>query len=152
MSLKEDIQAKGFHSEQEKSFVNLIYTAALFEANFNKFIKPFGLSSQQYNVLRILRGQFPNSMSSGDLHRRMIHKMSNASRLVNKLVEKGYVIRVVNANDKRNILVSITDLGLRFVTDLDKEVAAFQKTFIDLPSSKLKDLNLILDELRSSLG
>lgn len=152
MSLKEDIQAKGFHSEQEKSFVNLIYTAALFEANFNKFIKPFGLSSQQYNVLRILRGQFPNSMSSGDLHSRMIHKMSNASRLVDKLVEKGYVIRVVNANDKRNILVSITDLGLRFVTDLDKEVAAFQKTFIDLPSSKLKDLNLILDELRSSLG
>lgn len=152
MSLKDDIQAKGFHSEQEKSFVNLIYTAALFEANFNKFIKPFGLSSQQYNVLRILRGQFPNSMSSGDLLSRMIHKMSNVSRLVNKLVEKGYVIRVVNANDKRNILVSITDLGLRFVTDLDKEVAAFQKTFIDLPSSKLKDLNLILDELRSSLG
>ncbi len=151
MSLKDDIQAKGFHSEQEKSFVNLIYTAALFEANFNKFIKPFGLSSQQYNVLRILRGQFPNSMSSGDLHSRMIHKMSNASRLVDKLVEKGYVIRVVNANDKRNILVSITDLGLRLVTDLDKEVAAFQKTSIDLPSAKLKDLNLILDELRSSL-
>ena len=152
MSLKDDIQAKGFHSEQEKSFVNLIYTAALFEANFNKFIKPFGLSSQQYNVLRILRGQFPNSMSSGDLHSRMIHKMSNASRLVDKLVKKGYVIRVVNANDKRNILVSITDLGLRLVTDLDKEVAAFQKTSIDLPSAKLKDLNLILDELRSSLG
>ncbi len=151
MSLKDDIQAKGFHSEQEKSFVNLISTAALFEANFNKFIKPFGLSSQQYNVLRILRGQFPNSMSSGDLHSRMIHKMSNASRLVDKLVEKGYVIRVVNANDKRNILVSITDLGLRLVTDLDKEVAAFQKTSIDLPSAKLKDLNLILDELRSSL-
>ena len=152
MSLKNDIKAKGFHSEQEKSFVNLIYTAALFEANFNKFIKPFGVSSQQYNVLRILRGQFPNSMSSGDLHSRMIHKMSNASRLVDKLVEKGYVIRVVNANDKRNILVSITDLGLRLVTDLDKEVAAFQKTSIDLPSAKLKDLNLILDELRSSLG
>ncbi|MDB2442741.1 MarR family transcriptional regulator [Flavobacteriales bacterium] len=152
MSLKDDIQAKGFHSEQEKSFVNLIYTAALFEANFNKFIKPFGVSSQQYNVLRILRGQFPNSISSGDLHSRMIHKMSNASRLVDKLVEKGYVIRVVNANDKRNILVSITDLGLRLVIDLDKEVAAFQKTSIDLPSSKLKDLNLILDELRSSLG
>tara|TARA_B100001059_G_C17784313_1_gene556137 strand:- start:388 stop:846 length:459 start_codon:yes stop_codon:yes gene_type:complete len=151
LSLKDDIQAKGFHSEQEKSFVNLISTAALFEANFNKFIKPFGLSSQQYNVLRILRGQFPNSMSSGDLHSRMIHKMSNASRLVDKLVEKGYVIRVVNANDKRNILVSITDLGLRLVTDLDKEVAAFQKTSIDLPSAKLKDLNLILDELRSSL-
>ena len=152
MSLKDDIQAKGFHSEQEKSFVNLIYTAALFEANFNKFIKPFGVSSQQYNVLRILRGQFPNSMSSGDLHSRMIHKMSNASRLVDKLVEKGYVIRVVNANDKRNILVSITDLCLRLVIDLDKEVAAFQKTSINLPSSKLKDLNLILDELRSSLG
>lgn len=152
MSLKDDIQAKGFHSEQEKSFVNLIYTAAFFEANFNKFIKPFGVSSQQYNVLRILRGQFPNSMSSGDLHSRMIHKMSNASRLVDKLVDKGYVIRVVNVNDKRNILVSITDLGLRLVTDLDKEVAAFQKTSIDLPSAKLKDLNLILDELRSSLG
>ncbi|MDA8934682.1 MarR family transcriptional regulator [Flavobacteriales bacterium] len=152
MSLKDDIQAKGFHSEQEKSFVNLIYTAALFEANFNKFIKPFGVSSQQYNVLRILRGQFPNSISSGDLHSRMIHKMSNASRLVDKLVEKGYAIRVVNVNDKRNILVSITDLGFRFITDLDKEVTDFQKKSFDLPFSKLEDFNLLLDVLRSSLG
>lgn len=109
------------------------------------------MSSQQYNVLRILRGKFPNSMSSGDLHRRMIHKMSNASRLVDKLVDKGYVIRVVNVNDKRNILVSITDLGFRFVTDLDKEVTDFQKKSFDLPISKLEDFNLLLDVLRSSL-
>jgi len=62
MSIKKDIQTKGFHSEQEKAFVNLIHTAAHFESLFTHFIKDFGLSPQQYNVLRILRGQSPNAI------------------------------------------------------------------------------------------
>ena len=115
MSIKKDIQTKGFHSEQEKAFVNLIHTAAHFESLFTHFIKDFGLSPQQYNVLRILRGQSPNAILGGELQKRMLHNMSNATRLVDKLVEKGLVDRSKNSNDKRQILVSINKQGLKLL-------------------------------------
>jgi len=114
LSLKKDIQTKGFHSEQEKIIVNLIHTAAFFESKFNQFIKQFGLSPQQYNVLRILRGQVPNAILSGELQHIMLHKTSNATGLVDKLIENGYVVREKKEDDQRKILVSITNQGLAF--------------------------------------
>ena len=101
LSLKKDIQSKGFHSEQEKLSVNLILTAAYFESKFTHFIKDFGVSPQQYNVLRILRGQVPNSIASGELQSRMLHKMSNTRRLGDKFVEKGFVSRAKDKVAKR---------------------------------------------------
>ena len=127
MSIKKDIQTKGFHSEQEKAFVNLIHTAAHFESLFSHFIKDFGLSPQQYNVLRILRGQSPNAILGGELQKRMLHNMSNATRLVDKLVEKGLVDRSKNSNDKRQILVSINKQGLKLLAKLDNEVVNFDE-------------------------
>ena len=150
MSLKKDIQTKGFHSEQEKAFVNLIHTAAHFESLFTHFIKDFGLSPQQYNVLRILRGQSPNAILGGELQKRMLHKMSNATRLVDKLVEKGLVDRSKNGNDKRQILVSINKQGLKFLAKLDNEVVNFDQKIMNLPEAQLTVLNLLLDDLRAS--
>lgn len=151
MSLKKDIiQTKGFHSEQEKAFVNLILTASVFESKFNHFIKDFGLSPQQYNVLRILRGQSPNAILGGELQKRMIHKMSNATRLVDKLVEKGFVSREKDKDDKRKILVSITNSGLTLLSKLDEEVFKFDQKIFNLPEAQLMVLNLLLDDLRSA--
>ena len=150
MTIKRDIQTKGFHSEQEKTTVNLIHTAAVFESKFNQFIKQFGLSSQQYNALRILRGQAPNAILSGELQNRMLHKTSNATRLVDKLIEKGFVDRVKNKDDQRKILVSITDQGLKFLSKLDAEVSVFNQEAIKLPEAQLMVLNLLLDDLRAA--
>ena len=150
MSLKNDIHTKQFKSEQEKTFVNLIHTAAYFESKFNQFIKEFGLSPQQYNVLRILRGQSPNAILCGELQKRMLHKMSNATRLVDKLEEKGFVDRIKNENDQRQMLVSITKLGRDLLSDLDEGVVSFDDKIIKLPKAKLIELNLLLDEIRSS--
>jgi len=150
LSIKKDIQTKGFHSDQEKAFVNLIHTAAHFESLFNNFIKDFGLSPQQYNVLRILRGQYPNTILGGDLQKRMIHKTSNATRLVDKLLEKGLVIREKNSDDKRQILVSINQQGLKFLAKLDAEVLTFDKKIMNLPEGQLMVLNLLLDDLRQA--
>ena len=150
MSIKKDIQTKGFHSEQEKAFVNLIHTAAHFESLFTHFIKDFGLSPQQYNVLRILRGQSPNAILGGELQKRMLHNMSNATRLVDKLVEKGLVDRSKNSNDKRQILVSINKQGLKLLAKLDNEVVNFDEKIMNLPEAQLMVLNLLLDDLRAS--
>ena len=150
MSIKKDIQTKGFHSEQEKAFVNLIPTAAHFESLFTHFIKDFGLSPQQYNVLRILRGQSPNAILGGELQKRMLHNMSNATRLVDKLVEKGLVDRSKNSNDKRQILVSINKQGLKLLAKLDNEVVNFDEKIMNLPEAQLMVLNLLLDDLRAS--
>ncbi|MEZ7839361.1 MAG: MarR family transcriptional regulator [Flavobacteriales bacterium] len=150
MSIKKDIQTKGFHSEQEKAFVNLIHTAAHFESLFSHFIKDFGLSPQQYNVLRILRGQSPNAILGGELQKRMLHNMSNATRLVDKLVEKGLVDRSKNSNDKRQILVSINKQGLKLLAKLDNEVVNFDEKIMNLPEAQLMVLNLLLDDLRAS--
>jgi len=150
MSIKKDIQTKGFHSEQEKAFVNLIHTAAHFESLFSHFIKDFGLSPQQYNVLRILRGQSPNAILGGELQKRMLHNMSNATRLVDKLVEKGLVDRSKNSNDKRQILVSINKQGLKLLAKLNNEVVNFDEKIMNLPEAQLMVLNLLLDDLRAS--
>tara|TARA_B110000090_G_scaffold208682_1_gene263070 strand:- start:649 stop:1110 length:462 start_codon:yes stop_codon:yes gene_type:complete len=150
MSIKKDIQTKGFHSEQEKAFVNLIHTPAHFESLFSHFIKDFGLSPQQYNVLRILRGQSPNAILGGELQKRMLHNMSNATRLVDKLVEKGLVDRSKNSNDKRQILVSINKQGLKLLAKLDNEVVNFDEKIMNLPEAQLMVLNLLLDDLRAS--
>ena len=142
---------KGFFSEQEKTFVNLIHTAAYFESEFSQFIKDFGLSPQQYNVLRILRGQSPNPILGGDLQKRMLHKMSNATRIVDKLVEKGFADRSKSNKDKRQILVSITKDGLDLLNVLDEEVFNFNSNIMNLPEAQLMFLNLLLDNLRNAV-
>ncbi len=142
---------KGFFSEQEKTFVNLIHTAAYFESEFSQFIKDFGLSPQQYNVLRILRGQSPNPILGGDLQKRMLHKMSNATRIVDKLVEKGFADRIKSDEDKRQILVSITKPGFDLMNVLDEEVFNFNSKVINLPEAQLMVLNILLDNLRTAV-
>jgi DNA-binding MarR family transcriptional regulator len=150
MSIKNDIQTKGFISEQEKTYVNLVHTAAFFESKFNQFIKDFGISPQQYNLLRILRGQSPNSILCGDLQERMIHKMSNATRLVDKLEEKDLVVRIKSKEDKRQMLVSINQNGLSLLSKLDTHVADFNLKFMNLPEAQLMVLNLLLDDLKAA--
>lgn len=150
MSLKKDIKTKGFQSEHEKTFVNLIYTAAHFESKFAQFIREYEISPPQYNVLRILRGCYPDAMLSGDLQNRLIHNMSNSTRLVDKLIDKKLVYREKNPEDKRQMLISITQAGLNLLTELDISVAEFDKKIMNLPEPQLMVLNNLLDALRYS--
>lgn len=150
MSLKKDIKAKSFQSEHEKTFVNLIYTAAHFESKFAQFIKEYEISPPQYNVLRILRGRHPEAILGGELQNRLLHNMSNATRLVDKLIEKKLVNREKNIEDKRQMLISITPEGLNLLSKLDVAVDEFDKKMMNLPEPQLMVLNNLLDALRHS--
>uniref|UniRef100_UPI003B3BD09D MarR family winged helix-turn-helix transcriptional regulator n=1 Tax=Spirosoma sp. TaxID=1899569 RepID=UPI003B3BD09D len=120
MSIENDIkQTTPFRTPYHRVMVNLIYTSNWISDSQMRVLKPFKLTLQQYNVLRILRGQYPNPIKVADITERMLDKMSNASRLVDKLVAKQLVQRTECPSDRRAVDVIITEKGLNLLTKLD---------------------------------
>jgi DNA-binding MarR family transcriptional regulator len=114
-----------------------------------ELLKPFGLTAQQYNVLRILRGQQNNPMTVLGITERMMDKMSNASRLVDKLLEKKLVLRRECPHDRRAVDVIILPAGLALLEEIDQVQLAWEKNFASISSEKLDQINEILDEIRN---
>lgn len=149
MELEKEIVQKKFKSEHQKAVVNVMYTANWLSATHSGFLKPYGLTLQQFNILRILRGQHPNPASIRLLTERMLDKMSNASRLVEKLRQKGYVERTICEDDRRQVNVVITNTGLELLADLDTHLEDQEAELKNsLTEEDAKTLNRILDTLR----
>ena len=151
MKIEEAIrQEKPFKDMKSKAVINCIYTASWLQTNMNLALKPFKISMQQYNILRILKGQNPKSASIKLLQERMLDKMSNSSRLVDKLVDKKLVDRIVCPNDRRRVEVSINQNGLLLLeaatNELDKLLNQKLTNFTFAESAQLSDL---LDKFRS---
>ena len=148
MELEKEIQQSKFHSDVQKMVVNLLYTASWVSHQHSELLKPYGLTIQQYNVLRILRGQHPNPATVHLIQERMLDKMSNASRLVEKLRQKGYVERRQCPNDRRAVDILITPQGLALLEKLDVAMKTWEANFTTLDASEIKILNQLLDKLR----
>ena len=112
---------------ENKLIVQLLKTTATIEEKFNTALKPHGLSLPQFNVLRILRGHKGAPANLFTVQNRMIKPMSNTTRLVDKLIEKGWVRREVCAKNRRKIEIYITDLGLTELKTIDSVVAQIEK-------------------------
>ncbi|UCS94939.1 MarR family transcriptional regulator [Echinicola marina] len=148
MKLEEAIQQKSFKSPMNKAVVNLLYTQSYIVTQQVKLFKPFGISPEQYNVLRILRGYQPDPMTVSSIQDRMLNKMSNASRLVEKLKQKGFVSRKECPNDRRQVDIHITEEGLALLDKLDNEIQQLNKKVINLNDEEVNLLNDLLDKLR----
>lgn len=148
MKIEEEIKQKRFDSEFHKAFLNIQVTASWLSSLTNATLKPFGLSPEQYNVLRILRGQHPKPSTLALITERMVDKMSNATRLVEKLKKNELVTRGVCATNRRKVDILITQKGLDLLAELDPiTLDAF--TGIQLvPDEELEVLNDILDRMR----
>tara|TARA_R110002050_G_scaffold149251_1_gene275642 strand:- start:8931 stop:9389 length:459 start_codon:yes stop_codon:yes gene_type:complete len=148
MSLEKEINGR-FRNEYHKGFINLTYTVKLLSYEFHKSLKAHGLSEQQYNVLRILRGfrsQAP--LSIGFIKQRMLDKDSDISRIVDRLFEKGLLSRKENPDDRRQKSVEISTKGMEL---LDKMFSCEQKAdtlLKNLSLSEVKQLNYLLDKIR----
>lgn len=132
----------------EKAFINVIFTAGHFHSLNVKRFKSFGISPEQYNVLRILRGSHPKKLRLADITSRMLDKSSNATRLVEKLRIKELVTRDLCEKDRRQVDVGITPKGLQLLAGLDVQMKEWfrQSTFLtELEYEKLNDL---LDRMR----
>lgn len=149
MELEKEIkQVNKFTSEYQKLFVNILYTASWLDVLSNRRLKPYGITTHQYNILRILRGQHPHPATVNMLIERMIDKSSNASRLVERLRIKGYVSRCTNESDKRAVNVMITEKGLDLLKKMDEEQKTFEKVLHTITKQEAAEMNVLLDKLR----
>ena len=148
MQLEAEIKQKNFLDVYEKTLVNIIYTASWVNHLSTAFLKPYQVTPQQYNILRILRGQHPKPASVNLLIERMLDKMSNASRLVDKLLAKGFVERNTCESDHRKVDVMISKSGLRLLEKLDKDMDVVFAKLRKLSQAEATELNNLLDKLR----
>lgn len=149
MGISEDLKQSKFTTPTSKAIVNIIYSGNWMMQQQQELLKPFGLTAQQYNVLRILRGQQNNPMTVLGITERMMDKMSNASRLVDKLLEKKLVLRRECPQDRRAVDVIILPAGLAILEEIDQVQLAWEKNFASISSEKLDQINEILDEIRN---
>lgn len=150
MSIEEDIKQPNFRSSYHRLFVNVIYTSNWICDEQMRLLKPYGLTIQQYNVLRILRGQSPNPVKVSDITERMLDKMSNASRLVDKLLLKELVLRTECPNDRRAVDVVITEKGLTLLQEIDQYQINWEGTFHNLTEEEANQLSYLLDKIRAT--
>ena len=148
MKLEEEIQQKKFKSETQKLAINLIYTTNWLNSQYSSFFKNSDITLQQYNVLRILRGQHPNPCSIKLIKERMLDRMSDASRIVDKLKAKNLLIRKECPMDRRSVDVVITDKGLDLLKTLDTIDEDYKEIFNSLTKEEMVMLNTLLDKLR----
>lgn len=148
MKIEQEIKQSIFKSEYHKLSVNLMYTYSWLHIQNQAHLKPFGITIQQYNILRILRGQYPDPATINLLIERMLDKMSNASRLVEKLRQKGLVERRICEKDRRAVDVIINEKGLCLLQEIEKHDNEWEKVFHNLTNREAKKLNQLLDKLR----
>ncbi len=148
MEIGKEIKQSKFKNEHQKMLINLFYTNGWLSAITGNRFKPYDISNQQYNILRILRGQHPNPATVNLLIERMLDKNSNASRLVEKLRIKKLVERATCPEDRRAVNVRITKKGLDMLAELDKQEGEFLKKLKTLSEEEAMQLNLLLDKLR----
>jgi DNA-binding MarR family transcriptional regulator len=148
MDIQKEIKQNKFKDEIHKLMINQLFTGKWITNLIAKQLKPFGLTNQQYNVLRILRGQGKNYISVNAISERMIDKMSNVSRLVDKLVDKQLVERRVNKEDRRQADIVINQAGLDLIKAIEETEGALKENFNTLTEEEAKQLNALLDKLR----
>ena len=149
MKLEDEImQQKGFATEHDRAVVNMFYTSSwLYNLNASR-LKAFGITPEQFNVLRILRGSYPKPMMLHDISSRMLDRSSNATRLVEKLRQKDLVKREICPNNRRQVDIMITEAGLGTLTAIDTGCQEWMKSIKNLTSHEVSELNRILDKMR----
>lgn len=150
MEIGKEIKQNKFKSEHQKMLINILFTSSWLNSKHGSGLKSHGISAQQYNLLRILRGQHPKPATVNLLIERMMDKNSNASRLVEKLRLKKLVERATCPEDRRAVNVVITQKGLNLLVELD----ILEDNFIEelrknLSEQEASQINMLLDKLRT---
>lgn len=148
MSIEEEIQQRSFKSVKQKTAVNIMYTYFWVKQKLFKTLKPYGITLQQYNVLRILKGQHPKGITTSDIRDRMLDKMSDASRLVDRLEANKLVEKRINPDDRRLVSIKINDNGLSLLDKIAFDHGNLDSFMGSLTPQEFEDLNTLLDKLR----
>ena len=148
MDIEKEIQSNKFEDNYHNAVVNISYTSGWLNNLLRCQFERYNLTSQQFNILRILRGQFPNPATVNLLKERMVDKMSDASRIVDRLVQKGLVSRCTNNKDRRSVDIRISDAGLEILSKMDDEFKTKDILKDNLTEEEAGLLSDLLDKLR----
>jgi len=148
MQIDKEIQSTRFEDNYHKLTINLSYTYGWLSNLTRDNFERYNLTTQQFNILRILRGQYPNPATINLLKERMIDKMSDASRIVDRLIQNGMVSRCTNKQDRRAVDIRISECGLELLAKMDVEFKA--KDFLEnnLTAEEAGLLSDLLDKMR----
>ncbi len=149
MRIEDEIKQSQFVSERHKATVNLMFTNNWLVDRIKDSMKAHDITLQQYNVLRILRGSHPKPISTASIRERMLDKMSDASRIVDRLVKKDLVCRSTCPNDKRLVDVTISEAGLALLSSIDEEATSMRDLLDQLSEAEAQTLNVLLDKIRN---
>jgi len=151
MNLEETLkQTRPFRSAYEKTLLNIIFTGNWLQSRLEDCVKSHGLPThQQYNILRILRGVHPEGHSIQDIKCRMLDRNSDVSRLVDRLLKQELVTREEDAQNRRKVIVKITDIGLKLLEELQPLIDEMNRYFAQIPEEQLTQVNAVLDQIRT---
>lgn len=150
MRIEDEIKQSHFQDEHQKAMINLLYTAGWLQLRQACAFKRFALTSPQFNILRILRGQHPQPATVALLIDRMLDKTSNASRIVDRLEEKKLVTRTVCPSNRRAVDIRITPAGLTLLDQIEESGVMQAAAHASLSESEAKQLNDLLDKMRDT--
>ena len=150
MKLEEAIQSSKFSSQKQKAGLNVLYTAWWLKTMVSNQLKPLGLTGEQYNVLRILKGKHPEQMCVRDIGCRMIEKNSNVPRIIDRLELKKLVTRSTSMVDKRETVITITPAGIDTLKVATTKVDDLFGRTVEITEGEATQLNQLLEKMRTS--
>ena len=148
MKLEQAIKSTKFKSEVQKAGLNILYTAWWLKTTMSKELKEYGLTHEQYNVLRILKGRYPEQMCVRDVACRMIEKSSNVPRIIDRLEVKKLVKRSNSAEDKRETVITITQAGINILEITTGQINKLYEATISMDEPSAATLNGLLEQIR----
>lgn len=150
MGIEKDIQQANFVDSRQKAMINILYTYGWVIEKIKKFLTDEDITHQQFNILRILRGSHPKPMSTLQIRERMLDKMSDTSRIVDRLVIKGLVKKTTCPQDKRLVDVVITEKGQKLLKKIDAQSNQIEEIMGKLSENDAEMLSSLLDRLRGT--
>ena len=148
VKLENALLSTKFSSEVQKASLNVLYSAWWLKSITSKELKDFDLTHEQYNVLRILKGKYPDQLCVKDIARRMIEKSSNVPRIIDRLEIKKLVKRTVSESDKRETLITITKSGLSILESSTSKLNKLHDCMQNLTEKEALQLNQLLEKMR----
>ena len=146
--IEEEIkQKRSFNSLQEKALVNIMYTHSWIIERMRVFFKTYGITNKQYNILRILKGA-DEPLSTSQIRHRMLDKMSDTTRLIDRMITKGWVKKSVSEIDRRLVDIMITDEGLDLLDQIRGIEVKAEEIFSNLSEEEIQKLSHLLDKVR----
>ncbi len=148
MGIHEAIKQKKFKNGHEKAFINIMYTANWLDSKYREVFKSIGITQQQYNVLRILKGSHPKPLAAMDIKSRMLDRSPDLTRLIDRLIQKGLVNRRTCPDNRRQIEIGIEDKGINLIQDTLPTLNKGMEAFMKMDEAEANQLSDLLDKFR----